>query len=342
MSNLIGLDIGSSSIKVALIKRQGDKLFLSSIAQSKVEESPARIDTPEQLNSFASVIKDLIASSNIKERSAAVCLPEDQVFTKVIEMPQLSPRELSAALKYEIDQYIPMSIDKVKTDWEILGQDDHDGSRKMNVMLVAAPISLLEKYQKIITSAGLTSEVIETEIISAYRSLLPLLNTPYSNMIVHMGSAGTTVAIVRSGVIKMIFSVSIGGHALTRAVAQDLSIDMVQAENYKNAYGFSQSAFDGKIGKIITPVFEQIIAEIKKGLLAFREKNNNESIKQVILSGGSALIPGVDAYLTNALSTQVVIGSAFSALGIMNVPEELSAQAPIYNVVVGLAIRNLK
>ncbi len=342
MSNLIGLDIGSSSVKVALIKRQGDKLFLESIAQSKVEESVARIETPEQLNSLANTIKGLIASSNIKVRNAAVCLPEDQVFTKVIEMPQLSPRELSAALKYEIDQYIPMSIDKVKTDWEILGQDDHDGSRKMSVMLVAAPISLLEKYQQLISAAGLTSEVIETEIISAFRSLLPLLNTPYSNMIVHMGAASTTIAIVRAGIIKMIFSVNIGGHALTRAVSLDLSIDTNQAESYKNAYGFSQSAFEGKIGRIITPVFEQIVAEIKKGLLSFREKNNNESIKQVILSGGSALIPGVDAYLTNELSTQVVIGSAFSAYGILNVPEELSAQAPIYNVVVGLAIRSLK
>jgi len=337
MSNLVGLDIGSSSIKVAQVKRRGNSLALEAVAQCAVEHTA---DLDAQVDSLAASIRNLIATSSIKDKNVAVSLPEDQVFTKVIEMPQLSLRELSAALKYEIDQYVPLSIDKVKTDWEILGQDE--ANKKMNVMLVAAPIAVLEKHQKIISQAGLTAEVIETEIISVYRSLFPIMNTTYPNMIIHMGAAGTTIAIVKAGVIRMIFSINLGGNALTRAVTQELSINEEQAENYKNAYGFSQEAFEGKIGRIISPIFDQIINEAKKGLLSFREKNNNESIQQVILSGGTALIPGIDAYLTNALSTQVVIGSAFSAYAIQNVPDQLLKLAPMYNVVVGLAIRNVK
>lgn len=339
--NQFGLDIGSSTIKIAKIKRSGQSLVLESIAQAVSVPDWLTNESGEGLVKVGDSIKQLIASTNIKGRDVNICLAESQVYTKIIEMPQLSTRELSAALRYEIEQYIPMPIDKVRTDWEVLGSDKGSADKKISVMLVAAPIATLEKYQQVMQNTGLNANTMETEIISAYRSLSPLFNSPYSNMIVHVGAMSTTMAIVREGVIRMIFSVNLGGNALTRSLALELGIDMQQAENYKNTYGLNKDAFEGKIGGILTTILDQIALEIKKGLLSFREKHNSETIKQVILSGGSALLPGIDAYLTNSLSTQVVIGSAFSAYGIQNVPPALEAQAPEYNVVVGLAIRNL-
>ena len=338
---LIGLDIGTSSIRVASIKRVGQQFFLESIATTPAPKIGVASNLDTELEALSRQILKMFESSNIKTRDVALSLPENQVYTKVIEMPQLSPRELTAALKFEMEQYVPLPIDKVKTDWEILGKNDDSVRPTMNVMLVAAPISLLAKYQRVLDGAHLTAEIVETEIISVYRSLLPLLLPPYSNMIVHIGATGTTVALVRGGVIKMIFSISLGGIALTRSISLDLGIDMSQAENYKNAYGLNTEAFEGKIAATIQPVLDSIVADIKKGLLSFREKNNNESIKQVILSGGSAHVPGLDIFLTNALSTQVVFGSAFTAYNIQNVPEELNMRAPSYNVVLGLALRNL-
>ena len=338
---LIGLDIGTSLIRVASIKRTGQQFFLESIATDPAPKIGVASDLDTELEALSQQILKMFESSNIKTRDVALSLPENQVYTKVIEMPELSTRELAASLKFEMEQYIPLPIDKVKTDWEILGKNDDEGRATMNVMLVAAPISLLAKYQKVMDGAHLTAEIVETEIISVYRSLMPTLMSPYSNMIVHIGATSTTVALVRGGVIKMIFSIGLGGIALTRSISLDLGIDMSQAENYKNAYGMNTEAFEGKIAATIQPVFDSIVADIKKGLLSFREKNNNESIKQVILSGGSAHVPGLDIFLTNALSTQVVFGSAFTAYNIQNVPEELSIRAPSYNVVLGLALRSL-
>ncbi len=338
---LIGLDIGTSSIRVASIKRAGQQFFLESIATTPAPKVGITSGSDTELKALSQQILKMFESSNIKTRDVALCLPENQVYTKVIEMPELSTRELAASLKFEMEQYVPLPIDKVKTDWEILGKNDDSARPTMNVMLVAAPISLLAEYQKVIDGANLNLEIVETEIISVYRSLLPLLTPPYSNMIVHIGATSTTVAMVRAGVIKMIFSIGLGGIALTRSISLDLGIDIAAAENYKNAYGMNTEAFGGKIAVTIQPVFDSIVADIKKGLLSFREKNNNESIKQVVLSGGSAHVPGLDIFLTNALSTQVVFGSAFTAYNIQNVPEELTLQASSYNVVLGLALRNL-
>lgn len=338
---LVGLDIGSTSIKVAVLKREGQATTIEAIGQTPATAHGMISDSPTDLDAMAASIKQLFLASNIKTREVALCLAESEVFTKIIEMPQLSTQELSAALRFEMEQYIPLPLDKVRTDWQILSTNDVGGKKTMNVMIVAAPIKLLEKYQKVMDLAGLSAETIETEIVAVHRSLLPVLSPTSSDMILQIGASSTTIAIVKNGVLKTIFSNSTGGIALTRSISIELGIDATQAENYKKAYGFSTNAFEGKIAKVLIPMANLIVADIKKTILSYREKNNNENIKQIFLSGGSAQIPGIDVVLTNALSVQVVLGNSFNAYGIGNVPAELTSAIPSYNTVVGLALRGV-
>jgi type IV pilus assembly protein PilM len=336
-----GLDIGSTQIKAAHVRRDGGSYVLDSIVA--VPSTPKGISSESliDLQALADAIKSMLAQANIKLPEVTLSVPESQVYTKVIEMPELSEQELSAALKFEMEQYVPLPLDQVRTDWEVLGKNDKEGKKTMDVMLVASPITTLDKYEKLLEMVGLSPDAIETEIVSVHRSLLPLLNNQDSNIIVHIGASTTSVAIIRQGRIKTVFSVAQGGIAITRAISVDLGIDIAQAENYKKAYGLNRDAFEGKIGRSLSPITESIIGEIKKAILSFREKNNNEIIKQVILSGGTALLPGLDVYFTNALGGQVVIGNSFAAYNMANVPNELMLEAPSYNVVIGLALRNL-
>ncbi len=337
----IGLDIGSTSIRVAHLRHEGNSFTLDSIASMPQNTNGLISDSLLDQQGLADSIKKLISSANIHTKEVVLSIPDSMVYTKIIQMPQLSDQELSAALKFEMEQYIPLPVDQVKTDWEVLSRNETSGKKTMNVMIVAAPLSLLSKYEKIMDMAGLLPDAIETEIVSAHRSLLPLINNPEANMIVHIGAITTSIAIVKEGKIKMIFSLGLGGAAMTRSISVDLGIDISQAENYKKAYGLSQSAFEGKIAKVLDPVLTSIVADVKKAMLSYHEKNNNENIKQLVLSGGSSLLPGLDVYLTNALSTQVVLGRAWSAYNISNIPDELQSQAPAYNVAIGLALRNL-
>lgn len=340
-TNTFGLDIGSSSIKAAYVRRNGNSLMLSSVATAPSTPKGITSESLIDLQALSEVIKQMLEQANIKITDVVVSVPESRVYTKVIEMPDLSEQELSAALKFEMEQYVPLPLDQVRTDWEILGRSETEGKKTMDVMLVAAPLTTLQKYEKLMELVGLKTNAIETEIVSVHRALLPLLNNQDSNIIVHIGATTTSVAIVRAGTIKMVFSIALGGTAITRAISVDLGIDSTQAENYKKAYGLNKDAFEGKIGRALAPIVESVIGDIKKGILLFREKNNNENIKQVILSGGSALLPGVDAYFTNALGAQVVLGNSWSVYNVGNVPNELQIEAPSYNVVAGLALRNL-
>ena len=336
-----GLDIGTTSLKAALIKKNGAEFVVDAIAIAPATSKGILSESLADQKELSDQIKQMLSSAGIKLLDVNISIPDSQVYTKVIEMPLLSDQELSAALKFEMEQYVPLPLDQVRTDWQILGRTEREGKKIMNVMIVAAPYSILDKYEKILSMAGLAPQAIETEIISVHRSLLPLINTPNPNMIIHIGASTTNVAVVKEGIINMAFSIGLGGLAITRAISLDLGIDITQAENFKKAYGLNQDAFEGKIGKSLSPILDSITGDIRKAILLFKEKNNNEEIRQIVLSGGSALLPGIDVYLTNTLGIQVLLGNSWGIYNIGNVPEQVMVDAPSYNVMVGLALRDL-
>jgi Tfp pilus assembly protein, ATPase PilM len=177
-------------------------------------------------------------------------------------------------------------------------------------------------------------------MLSVHRAIFPLVNTASSNMIVHMGAATTNIAVVENGELIMVFTVDKGGIAITRAISLDLGIDITQADSYKKAYGLNKDAFEGKIGKSLFPILESILGDIRKTMLLYKEKNPNQPITQMILSGGSAQLPGVDIYFTNQLNIQVVLGSSFQVYDMKNVPPEIGADSLSFNVVSGLALKD--
>ena len=336
-----GLDIGSSTLKAVSLKKNGATIVLEGavVAPSPLKGPPSLVKLDQQTLSTA--IRQMIVNAKLSTKSVNVSIPEGQVYTKIIEIPELSDQELAAALKWETEQYIPLPLDQVRTDYQILERRTRDGHKIMTVLLVAAPTNLLDKYEEMIELADLIPETIETELISVHRALFPLINSPDVSMIIHAGAATTDIAITRDGVLNMAFPLSLGGLAITRAVALDLGIDVTQAEDLKKTYGLNRDMFDGKIGKSLRPILESIAGETKKAMLLFREKNENANVKQVILSGGTAQLPGIDVFFTNSLGTQVVIGNCWQAHKIGNVPPELTRDASQYNVVVGLALHDL-
>lgn len=339
MSTTFGLDIGTTSIKALSIKRGGNTLAIESLGIAPTPMKGIMSESPEDIAKFTDAIKQVVNSAGIKQREVNIALPESQVYTKIIEMPSLSEKELAAALKYEMEQYIPLPLEQVKTDWQILGSSSQ--SKSTRILLVAASLALIKKYEQVIDSMGMVPATIETEMLSVHRALFPLVNTQTSNIIVHMGAATTNIAVVENGVVVMVFTVDKGGIAITRAISLDLGIDLSQADSYKKAYGLSKEAFEGKIGKSLFPILESILGDIRKTMLLYKEKNPNQQITQLILSGGSAQLPGVDIYFTNQLNLQVVLGNAFQIYDIKNVPQELASDALSFNVVVGLALKDI-
>jgi len=341
-SSLFGLDIGSTSIKAAQFKKSGSGIEVEAIGVGPALERGILSDSDIDLRNLSNHIKEIVKQSGISSSEVAFCIPDSQVYTKIIDMPPLSERELAASLKYEMEQYIPLPLDQVRTDWQILGSSNKDGKQVTSVFLVAAPNALLDKYEKVAEGAGFLANTIETEMISVYRSLYPLLYNPAPSIVVHMGATTTSIAVVKNGVILMTFTIDKGGLAISRAISVDLGIDLTQAESFKKVYGLNKETFEGKIGKSLFPILESIMGDIRKAILMYKDKSNsNEQVNQIVLSGGSALLPGIDVYFTNQLNIQVVLGNAFQIYNIAKVPEGLMRDALSFNTVVGLGIKEL-
>lgn len=341
MSLTFGLDIGTTSIKALSLKKSGSGFAVESMGIGPAPEKSIMSESDSDLQQLILAVKKVIDSSGTKQKEVNIALPEAQVFTKIIEMPQLSEKELAAALKYELEQYIPLPLDQVKTDWQILGSSNNQPTKATRILLVAAPLTLIRRYESLVDRLGLISSTIETEMLAVQRALMPVVNSPAYNMVVHMGGTSTDIAVMQNGEITMVFSVDKGGNAITRAISLDLGIDLKQAEEYKKAYGLSKDAFEGKIGKSLFPILESIVGDIRKTILLFREKNPEGQISQIILSGGAAQLPGIDIYFTNQLGLQVVQGNVFQIYGIKNVPPQIASDALSFNTAIGLSLKDL-
>ncbi len=339
MAKSFGLDIGATSLSVMQVRQEANAFFLDSVATAPLTSKGILSESIVDQQILADSIKKLVSDSKVNATEVTIALPQSQVYAKIIEMPQLSEKELTAALLWEMEQYIPLPLDQVRTDWQILDMWEKDGRKMMNVFIVAVPLSVIEKYEKIISLTDFTLRNVETEVIAVHRALLPLVHNPHANLIIHLGSSTTDIIITKNGVINMIFSIGLGGLAITRAISVDLGIDIHQAEDYKRAYGLSEDVFNGKIGKSLSPILQSIVGDIKKGILLFKERNSNENIKQVVLSGGNALLPGLDVFLANTLNIEVMLGNGLKLHQLSGIPDPINADFPSYNVVLGLALR---
>jgi type IV pilus assembly protein PilM len=209
---------------------------------------------------------------------------------------------------------------------------------KMQVLLVAAPLNLIKRYQTILELAGLTLASIETEVLSTIRGLISSDRSPTS-LIVSIGSMSTTLCIVQKGIIIFNYSIPLGGLAMSRAIASDFGLNPAQAEEYKRIYGLSDKNFGGKLGKAIEPILTSILSEIKKATTFYSDKYKNIPISQILLTGGGASLPGITMYFAQNLSVETVIANPWKMRNIVNVPPPIEVKGPEYTVAVGLALK---
>lgn len=340
-SNTFGLDIGTTSIKAVSLKIDQKKITVESVAVSPFTAKSILSESQVNQQTISSSIKEMLSIAQIKTRDVNVSIPASQVYTKIIEVPELSEKELASSLSWEMEQYIPLPLNQVRTDWQILDHFTKGGQKTMSVLIIAASLTILQKYENILTLSALKPASIETEMISIHRALSPMLTLNETTLIVHLGSSSTNISISSDKVLRFVATIGLGGLAITRAISSDLGISSTQAEELKKTYGIDNSTLDGQIGNALKPILEAIVADIKRTILTYREKNQGTTISKVILSGGTALLPGINAFFANSLGLSVSVGNTFTLFQIGNVPEEIVAEAPSYNVVVGLALRDI-
>lgn len=340
MNTTVGLDIGSHSIKLVELTKDKSEVTLRAAGSCPTPPKSLTSTIPSDQEALAIAVKKLFSDSGVTNREVSIALPESQVITRVVEdVPQLSARELTSAIQWEAEQYIPLPLAQVNVDFTVLRDAKQTGTNKMEVLLVAAPKVLVEKYVHILELADVTVVGAETEIIAASRALVRTVGTVKTVMVVSLGAQTTDLAILRGGVLAFTRSISAGGEALSRAVAQGLDFELAQAEEFKRTYGVEQDKLEGKIVAATKPVMDTIVSEMTRAITFYQEKYKSERVETVLLSGGTARLPGMVVFIAQALGIEAQLANPWVGIAKSSQYTVLDTEGAVFSVAVGLALR---
>jgi len=335
----VGLDIGSSSIKLVVLSGNAKKPKLEAFGLAINPVGNLNFETENSRVAVAETIKKLFQDTGVKNKKVVVALPESKIFTRVIEIPVLSEAELASAIAWEAEQYIPVPVANVQLDYRIIHRPATAGENsKMKVFLVAAPLKVVETYVSVLELAAVEPEALETETLGLTRSLVQ--SSDEVVMIINLGLDSTDICIAKNQLIMFSRTLSTGGSALSRVLANELGLEFNQAEQYKRTYGLDAGQLQGRVRNSLLTVFSTLVVEVKKALHFYSSKSE-EKVRRVILSGGGAYLPEITSEFAKSLGLEVVVGNPFMGIEMaQSQVQRIGKIHAVFSVAMGLAKRD--
>lgn len=335
---LVGIDIGASSIKMVELVPNGNQKWKLTGAASISAPAGGVNGGPGNIAVITQSIAKVRKEAGMKVRRAVVSLPEEQVSSHVVEMPLMSEDEVRQALEWQVEQYIPISADKATWSYEIIKKDPTAGV--MEILLIAVAKNLVNAYIQTVEQAGLEVVAMETELMALARACVTE-NFPLV-ILTNIGAQGTDLGVVSQGQLVFSRTIPTGGSAFNRAIEVGLNLDTSTAEQYKLSYGLAADKLNGELAKAMQPVVKVIGTEIRKTGDFYLSKHSGESIKAVIFSGGSALMPELISELSGVVGMEIVMGNPFTRVNMdQKQLKTIEGSAPFYGVATGLAMRQI-
>ncbi len=366
-ASFLGIDLGAGNLKV--IELQNDKGRPKLLTYGSVEipfpDQEQNIFT--QPNKVAAILKKICLESRCKSRRAVAALPVSSVFSSIINLPKVSkkelasPKNLAPLIHWEAKKLIPLPLEEMILDWQVLEkekepvantlsvQDVKDTTAKMEkkndselvkstrVLLTAASKEVVKNYVDIFKGAGIELLNLETDIFALIRSLIG--NDRSTIMIVDIGARTTNVSIVDNGVPYLNKTINLGGWHLTKTIAESLSLPVEQAEQFKLDLSLgSEEEFPLVLKKNVI----DLVNEIRYSMNLFMSSQSNKNIEKVILTGGSSLLPSLTKYLSGELKIRVYVGDPWARVMYpVDLRPILDEIGPRFSVTIGLAMRNI-
>ena len=344
-NKFVGVDIGSSSIKVVQLSRKKGVASLDTFGEislgpyvGKEIGQAVRVDTPKT----AEALKDLLRESQVDGTICGLSIPLKSSLVFNMKMPDMAESKLDEMVRLEARRYIPVSISEVSLDWSVIpsDEDEYDTREKkfVNVMVVAIHKDTLSKYKEVADLSGLELQFLEIETFSTIRSVLKHDNN--SSAVLDIGSAVTKVYIVEYGIVQKSHIIPVGSQKMIKTLETQRKLATVGADLNTEQSG----ALQNHIEKLkTTPVdLDRIMNETNKVILEYQKKHR-KNIEEIILTGGGSVLKGVMPYVERALESEVLIADPFNKVDTPAFLENTLRDAgPEFAVAIGLALRGLK
>ena len=347
--SVVGIDIGSSAIKVVQMRREKGRAILETygaIALGPYGGIEIGRSTNLPIEKIVEALKDVIREANVNGSDSALSIPYSSSLVSVIKVPEVNQKQLAQMMPIEARKYIPVPIGEVMLDWYVVPEERQAGVsaegkevQKMNVLLVAIHNETISKYQAIVSGAALNASFFEIEVFSSVRASLDHGIAPVA--VLDFGAATSKLYIVERGIVRESHIVNRGSQDVTLAVSQALNITVAQAEELKRVKGLSDKTQVDFI-KSAELTLQYILTEINRVLVAY-ESRAQVSISKLVCVGGGSSLKGFKEYASSKTNTPVELADPF---GKTEAPaflgDVLKEAGPEFSVAVGLALRRLQ
>jgi type IV pilus assembly protein PilM len=342
----LGIDIGASAIKLVELEKE-ERYKLKNYAIFSLRKYLGQTDSQAGLKSLkianeeiAQMIKKSLSEAKIDAKEAYLSIPVYFSFTTLIDFPMMPEEEIAGAVSNEARKYVPVPISEVVLDWSIVGRTENLSPAKkktQQVLLIAVPKKVINNYSQIVQLAGLKLKAIEEETFSLSRALIG--NDKSAILLIDAGARSVNVSVVDNGYIRLTHNLEMGGVKITKAIAQQMNIDLEKAEELKIGLSKKKGEKDNRLREIVQVNLHSSVAEIKRIVDSYQIKYSKK-IEKCILVGGAVFLNGFRDNLMRKLSLDISVGNPFARVVYPPLLKPVLDQlGPSLAVAVGLAMR---
>jgi type IV pilus assembly protein PilM len=260
-------------------------------------------------------------------------LPESKMFNRVIELPKLDLKDIEEAIKYEMDQSIPIPADDLYFDWKKIDESKD----KLVILLAAAPKSIVNSYVQLFQALKMEPAALEMSMAAITRSMVSNKNQVEPVLILDLGDLASNVAVFDSN-IKVTGSHPIGGGTIKELITSELGKSDKEAALLVRA-GIEK---DTPASKIVKSEIDKLIVEAKRTIDYYEDKNDGSRVKRILICGGLGFLPGLPKYLTEKLKLDATAGNPWVNISVYPLKPVPKEEAPGYAAAIGLALRGLE
>lgn len=338
VGDFFGLDIGTTAVRVVQLSPAGPgKWTLRNYGYAPIDIKTATADSTEARNRLGEVIMTVVGQSGIKTKNVAIGLPSNKTFITVVDIPAASEAELKSTVKYQLDQYIPMTADEAKVDWALLGQSLHDPAQQ-EVLIASTSASFAEERLELVESLGFEVIAAEPDPIAMIRSVL-VPGAPSAQVLVDIGEQAINVAITYADAPRLVRTIPNGLATLVHAAVQNLNIQEDQARQFILKFGLAPDKLEGQVVHALESTLDGFVSDLSKSIKFFQTRYPTIQVGNILLSGYASTVPQLDQYIANKIGISAVAADPWQKVTISSRDQQLAAVASEFSVAVGLAQR---
>ncbi len=343
--NALGLDIGSSSVKLVQLRESKKGIQLANFSMAPLPTEAIVDGALMNASAVVETIQGMVAAQKLKLKDCAVSISGHSVIIKKISLPAMTQEELDESIKWEAEQYIPFDVNDVYLDYQILQSRPEQG--QMDVLLVAAKKEIVDEYAGVVREAGLEPVVVDVDAFTVYNAFEASYGFPPGETVVliDIGAGTININVVSNGVSTFTRDISMGGNQYTEEIQKQLNVSYDEAEAYKRggeAGIDADSVVPQEVEQVMAAVSESMASEIHRSLDFYLATSSEGRVARVYLSGGTAKVPSLARIIEDKVGVAVELIDPFRNIQIdpkvFNL-DYINEIRPLAAVAVGLGLR---